>query len=96
MTTNARDLSIDIFDYDLPDERIARYPAGERSSAKQLVYRDGAISHGVFRDLPQRLPAVNTLIVNHTRVIYARLFYPVTERKRTLDVSCTATLLRVD
>ncbi|MFT5989732.1 MAG: S-adenosylmethionine:tRNA ribosyltransferase-isomerase [Neolewinella sp.] len=96
MTTNARDLSIDIFDYDLPDERIARYPAGERSSAKQLVYRDGAISHGVFSDLPQRLPAGTLLIGNQTRVIHARLFFPLTEGKRPIEVFCLDPLLPVD
>lgn len=96
MATNARDLSIDVFDYDLPDERIARYPVGERSSAKQLVYRHGAISHGVFSDLPQRLPSGTLLIGNRTRVIHARLFFPLAEGKRPVEVFCLDPLLPVD
>lgn len=96
MTSNARDLSIDVFDYDLPDERIARYPARERSGAKQLVYDKGAISHGVFSGLPGRLPAGSLLIGNRTRVIHARLFFPLAEGKRPIEVFCLDPLVPVD
>lgn len=96
MATNAHDLSIDVFDYDLPDERIARYPAGERDSAKQLVYQKGAIHHGVFSDLPQRLPSGTLLIGNRTKVIHARLFFPLAEGKRPIEVFCLDPLLPVD
>lgn len=96
MATNARDLSIDVFDYNLPDERIARYPAGERSSAKQLVYQAGEITHGVFSGLPERLPAGALLIGNQTRVIHARLFFPLAEGKRPIEVFCLDPLAPVD
>ena len=96
MADNARDLSIDVFDYDLPDERIARYPAAERAAAKQLIYKDGAISHGIFRDLPGRLPEGTLLIGNRTRVIHARLFFPLAEGKRPIEVFCLDPLLPVD
>ncbi|MFT6000274.1 MAG: S-adenosylmethionine:tRNA ribosyltransferase-isomerase [Neolewinella sp.] len=96
MPTNARDLSIDIFDYDLPDERIARYPVAERDQAKQLVYRDGGISTGVFRDLPDRLPEGTLLIGNRTKVIHARLFFPLAEGKRPIEIFCLDPLLPVD
>lgn len=96
MATNARDLSIDVFDYELPDERIARYPADERASAKQLVYRDGEISHGIFSMLPQRLPPGTLLIGNRTRVIHARLFFPLAEGKRPIEVFCLDPLVPVD
>jgi len=96
MISNARDLSIDVFDYDLPDERIARYPAGGRSDAKQLVYEKGAISHGIFSGLPGRLPAGSLLIGNRTRVIHARLFFPLAEGKRPIEVFCLDPLVPVD
>ncbi|TXF84251.1 S-adenosylmethionine:tRNA ribosyltransferase-isomerase [Neolewinella aurantiaca] len=96
MANNARDLSIDVFDYSLPDERIARYPAKERAGAKQLVYRNGEISHGVFSELPDRLPAGTLLIGNRTRVIHARLFFPLAEGKRPIEVFCLDPLLPVD
>jgi S-adenosylmethionine:tRNA ribosyltransferase-isomerase len=96
MATNARDLSIDVFDYDLPDDRIARYPATERASAKQLVYEGGAISHGIFNELPDRLPPGTLLIGNRTRVIHARLFFPLAEGKRAIEVFCLDPLAPVD
>jgi S-adenosylmethionine:tRNA ribosyltransferase-isomerase len=96
MSSNARDLSIDVFDYDLPDERIARYPVAERDQAQQLVYRDGEITSGVFSDLPGRLPEGTLLIGNKTRVIHARLFFPLAEGKRPIEVFCLDPLLPVD
>lgn len=39
-----RHIDIDRFDYDLPDERIAKYPLEERSASKLLVYERGEIS----------------------------------------------------
>lgn len=94
--TTSRDLSIDVFDYDLPDERIARYPVAVRDAAKQLVYKNGAISEGIFRDLPSRLPTGTLLIGNRTRVIHARLFFPLTEGKRPIEVFCLDPLAPVD
>lgn len=96
MSDSARNLSIDEFDYDLPDERIARYPATERAGAKQLVYKNGDISHGVFRGLPGRLPEETLLIGNRTRVIHARLFFPLAEGKRPIEVFCLDPLDPVD
>lgn len=96
MSANARDLSIDVFDYDLPDDRIARYPVAERDQAKQLVYRNGEIRTGIFRDLPGRLPKGTLLIGNRTRVIHARLFFPLTEGKRPIEIFCLDPLLPVD
>lgn len=43
-----RHIDINQFDYDLPDERIAKFPLAERSASKLLVYRNGAISESRF------------------------------------------------
>ncbi|MFK8161825.1 MAG: S-adenosylmethionine:tRNA ribosyltransferase-isomerase [Lewinella sp.] len=96
MPANARDLSIDVFDYPLPDERIARYPVPERDQAKQLVYQAGEITAGVFRELPSRLPEGTLLIGNKTKVIHARLFFPLAEGKRPIEIFCLDPLLPVD
>ncbi|MEL7159819.1 MAG: S-adenosylmethionine:tRNA ribosyltransferase-isomerase, partial [Bacteroidota bacterium] len=82
--------------YDLPDERIARYPVAERDAAKQLYYRAGEIGHGVFRDLPERLAAGTLLVGNRTRVIHARLFFPLGEGKRPIEIFCLDPLEPVD
>ena len=76
------------YDYDLPDERIARYPAPQRDGARQLHYRDGRISEAPFRELPNHLPAGSVLIGNRTRVIHARLHLPLPDGKRPVEIFC--------
>ncbi len=61
------------FNYDLPEHRIARYPAGDRSGSKLLVYRHGNLNHFPFKTLPDILPKESTLVFNNTEVIHARL-----------------------
>lgn len=64
------------YDYELPDERIAQEPVTPRDSARLLVVpreEGAAISHRVFRDLPDLLEPDDLLVVNETRVSAARL-----------------------
>lgn len=63
------------FAYDLPEELIAQVPIEPRDSSRLLVYhRDtGEREHRVFRDLPEYLRPGDVLVVNHTRVLPARL-----------------------
>jgi S-adenosylmethionine:tRNA ribosyltransferase-isomerase len=64
----------DLFDFELPVERIALRPAHPRDSARLLVVEPGARLHdGVVSDLPQWLKAGDQLVVNDTRVISAQL-----------------------
>jgi S-adenosylmethionine:tRNA ribosyltransferase-isomerase len=63
------------YTYDLPEERIARYPLPRRDEAKLLVYGENGITDAVFRDLDQFLDPDQVLVVNNTRVIRARLFF---------------------
>ena len=60
------------FDYELPAELIARYPAKERRGSRLLVVDDGLRDLG-FADLPSLLRAGDVLVFNNTRVIKARL-----------------------
>jgi S-adenosylmethionine:tRNA ribosyltransferase-isomerase len=64
------------FEYELPEDRIAQYPAGRRDASRLMVLdrATGAIAHETFRDLPEYLRDGDLLIVNDTRVIPARLF----------------------
>lgn len=69
-----KDLRIDDFDYELPEERIARYPLADRDNCKLLVRQaDGTLSQHVFTELPSLLPSDSILVYNNTRVINARL-----------------------
>ena len=72
---NPKDISIADFAYELPDERIAKYPLAERDASKLLVYDHGNISEGHFVDLPDLLPEGSLLVANNTRVIQARLHF---------------------
>lgn len=64
-----------LYDYELPEERIAQRPLPERDSSRLLVLHraSGEIEHRIFRDLPECLRAGDLLVVNETRVLAARL-----------------------
>ena len=64
------------FDYDLPDELIARHPLPERT-ASRLLHIDGPhkqFTDRLFAELPEFFRAGDLLVFNDTRVIKARLF----------------------
>jgi len=63
----------DLFDFDLPAERIALRPASPRDSAKMLVVEGGALRDHTIADLPQWLQPGDQLVVNDTKVISAQL-----------------------
>lgn len=63
------------YQYDLPDERIARYPVVPRDSSKLLVYQNNKIAHQHFSDLSDYLPLNSFLVFNDTKVIPARVFF---------------------
>ena len=72
---NPKLIKIADFAYELPDERIAKYPLAERDTSKLLIYNHGDISERTFRDLPELLPEGSLLVMNNTRVIQARLHF---------------------
>jgi S-adenosylmethionine:tRNA ribosyltransferase-isomerase len=63
------------FDYELPDDRIARYPAAEREESRLMVLdrARGVIEHRCFRDVVEYMTAGDVLVINETRVFPARL-----------------------
>lgn len=74
MITDTTSISIDDFDYPLPDHRIARHPLADRDRCLLMVRRpDGTIEHSRFDSLPSLLPSDSILVANNTRVINARL-----------------------
>jgi S-adenosylmethionine:tRNA ribosyltransferase-isomerase len=67
-------MDVALFDFDLPEDRIALRPVDPRDSARMMVvHGDGTISHRHVRDLPEFLAPHDMLVVNDTRVIAARL-----------------------
>jgi S-adenosylmethionine:tRNA ribosyltransferase-isomerase len=64
----------DLFDFELPAERIALRPASPRDSARMLVVQpDGVLRDDVVADLPKWLEPGDQLVVNDTKVIAAQL-----------------------
>lgn len=70
-----RNDNIEEYDYQLPEERIAKFPLEKRDESKLLVYRSGAISESKFRLITDLLPENSFLLFNDTRVIAARLIF---------------------
>lgn len=67
-------MKVDLFDFDLPEDRIALHPVSPRDSAKMLTVRpDGALEDRIVTDLAQILRQGDVLVVNDTRVIPAEL-----------------------
>ncbi|WP_064197361.1 MULTISPECIES: S-adenosylmethionine:tRNA ribosyltransferase-isomerase [Emticicia] len=69
------ELDLEKYNYDLPDERIARFPVEPRDSSKLLLYKSEQISEDIFHSLPKHLPDDTFLVFNNTKVIPARLFF---------------------
>lgn len=66
-------INIEDYNYDLPEERIAKFPLNERDHSNLLVWRNGQISQRHFYDLAEELPSGALLVFNNTRVFRARL-----------------------
>jgi S-adenosylmethionine:tRNA ribosyltransferase-isomerase len=66
------------FNFDLPDDRIARFPTARREAARLMVLNrgQGTLQHQHFYDLPQFIHPGDLLVVNNTRVLNARFKSP--------------------
>lgn len=66
-------MRVDLFDFDLPPERIALRPASPRDAARLLVLDGDGMHDRLISDLPAQLRAGDCLVFNDTRVIPAQL-----------------------
>ena len=80
-------ISIEEYDYPLPDDRIAKYPLAERDASKLLVLKDKEIMESQFRHIGDFLPKEAMLVFNETKVIRARLQFHKTTGSR-IEVFC--------
>jgi S-adenosylmethionine:tRNA ribosyltransferase-isomerase len=71
----SREDLLSTYDYDLPEELIAKEPPETRDASRLMVLdrRSGTISHQIIRDLPKILRAGDCLVLNNSRVLPARL-----------------------
>lgn len=68
-----RDIAIEEFTYELPEERIAKFPLTNRDESKLLVYRNQKIEESSYQHLAKFLPEKTLLVLNNTKVVEARL-----------------------
>ena len=69
------EIDIKDYNYDLPDERIAKYPLSERDMSKLLVYKNAEIKEDKFTSIPEQLPEGHLMVFNDTKVVPARLHF---------------------
>ena len=77
------------YNYNLPEERIAKFPPKERGSTRLLVLnrQTGAIQDSHYKDLADFLNPGDVLILNDTRVMQSRLFCQLPDgRQRELVI----------
>ncbi len=68
-----KNISIQDYTYDLPNEKIALHPLANRDASRLLIYNNGQISEDVYKNIDAHLPAGSFLIFNNSKVIKARL-----------------------
>ncbi|MBD8348759.1 S-adenosylmethionine:tRNA ribosyltransferase-isomerase [Dysgonomonas sp. HGC4] len=73
--SDPRHIHIKDYNYDLPDNKIAKYPLEERDNSKLLVYKDKTITDSRFSSIIDYLPDDSLMIFNNTKVIQARLHF---------------------
>ncbi len=67
------EIIIDDYTYDLPVNRIAKFPLKERDKSKLLVYKHNTIEDALFENLSKHLAPNCLLVFNNTKVIQARI-----------------------
>lgn len=85
--SDPRDILINDFDYDLPQEKIAQHPLGARDESRLLVWRKGEITDDRFSSIHRHLPDRTLLIFNSSRVIRARIIFE-REGRAPVEVFC--------
>ena len=72
---DTKHIRIKDFDYNLPNDRIAKFPVSQRDHSKLLIYNKGKVSEDMFYNIADHLPSGSLMIFNNTRVIQARMHF---------------------
>jgi S-adenosylmethionine:tRNA ribosyltransferase-isomerase len=70
-----KDIRIEDYRYDLPDEQVAKYPLQQRDASRLLIYKGGDITEDIYRNIAAHLPANALMVFNQTKVVHARLLF---------------------
>ena len=80
-------LSINDFTYELPEDRIAKYPVEPRDSSKLLVYKEEVINEDVYGRVASYIPEDSILVMNNTKVVEARILFTKSTGS-TIEIFC--------
>ncbi len=95
MNRHYRNIRITDYTYELPPERIAKYPLAERDRSKLLVWDGKSVTDTVFSELPSLVEPDNLLVFNDTKVIRARLIFSK-ETGAVVEIFCLEPHVPVD
>jgi len=83
----AKKISIEEYNYALPDEKIAKFPLEKRDESKLLLYKNNSIVQSSFKNIADYLPENALMVFNNTKVIQARLYFQKTTGAR-IEIFC--------
>ena len=63
---DTKEIHISEYNYELPDERIAKFPVAQRDHSKLLIYKKGEVGEDTFYNLPGYLPENALMVFNNT------------------------------
>ncbi|MCW3787040.1 S-adenosylmethionine:tRNA ribosyltransferase-isomerase [Plebeiibacterium sediminum] len=75
---NKPNISIQEYTYQLPPEKIAKYPLKNREDSKLLIYKNNNIEENQFHNLHKYIPSNSLIVFNNTKVIQARIQFQKT------------------
>jgi S-adenosylmethionine:tRNA ribosyltransferase-isomerase len=70
-----KNIAIQDFSYELPEDRIAKYPMPQRDESRLLINKEDLLTEDIYFHLDQHLPSDALLVFNNTRVVEARLHF---------------------
>jgi len=82
-----QDIQISDYTYDLPEDRIAKYPLAGRELSKLLVYKNSSFSEDIFQNISEHIAEGSLLIYNDTKVMHARLHFKNSKGGR-IEIFC--------
>ena len=85
--TSPKNIKISEYDYQLPDEKIAKFPLKERDKCKLLIFNGKEIKQDTFNNIGNYLDKQSLLVVNNTKVIPARLEF-FTPNSVRIEIFC--------
>lgn len=72
---NPKSIKIEDYNYNLPDDKIAKFPLENRGDSKLLIYQNKQISESNYKHISEAIPDNSFLVFNNTKVVKARLIF---------------------